>query len=388
MLITKQQHKKTSDRQFYQFVQSFPEDTTLTADRVHQLGLEFVAKQFPNFEVLISTHCNTDNLHNHILVNSVSFETGKKLHQNHDDLVQHRMVNDELCMKFGDTPLQKYQKSQRSKGMSPREYRSAMKGESWKMKLINTIDDCMKYATSKAMFIELMESEGYKIQWSDTRKYITYTTEQGQKCRDHRLHEDKYLKENMENEFRIREKIILGRTQTAQQTTRGTDTITTITTGNIATVGVDNRGVAVSEQSAVQLVPNRTSDIGQAERDAEPLHSERADEEIRYDDTGIADIEQDIVTGWEQERESLFYAEIPIAQTKLEFGSDTTNLGIGDIVATTMGVATATDAILNDEPVAPKKVYTTDKKALAKTKQRKLHKVIKLMTTKNNRILK
>ena len=94
--------------------------------------------------------------------------------------------------------------------MSSREYRSAAKGESWKFRLMNTIDQCMKYAATREEFISLMESEGYQVRWTDSRKSITYTTPTGMKCRDDRLHEEKYTKEVMEHEFRIRAAIAHG----------------------------------------------------------------------------------------------------------------------------------------------------------------------------------
>lgn len=75
----------------------------------------------------------------------------------------------------------------------------------------------MKYAASREQFILLMKSEGYDVRWQDSRKNITYTTPGGMKCRDDRLHESKYLKENMEYEFTIREELIFGRTENAQQ---------------------------------------------------------------------------------------------------------------------------------------------------------------------------
>ena len=53
----------------------------------------------------------------------------------------------------------------------------------------------------------LMEFEGYKVSFSDSRKYITYTTPVGKKCRDIKLYDDKFLKEMMEYEFKIRQDI-------------------------------------------------------------------------------------------------------------------------------------------------------------------------------------
>ena len=86
--------------------------------------------------------------------------------------------------------------------MNSREYRSAVKGESWKFRLMNTIDQCMRYAFTREEFIALMESEGYQVHWVESRKSITYTTPKGMKCRDDRLHDMKYRKEKMVHEFR------------------------------------------------------------------------------------------------------------------------------------------------------------------------------------------
>lgn len=204
MMTTKQQYRKTDKQQFFQFVQSFPEDANLTPQEVHRIGLEFAARQFPDFEVLVATHCDTDNLHNHLLVNSVSFKTGKKLHQNHDDLVQHRQANDEICLVHGQPVLESYYKGQKKKRALAGEYRAAERGESWKFTLIKAIEDALLYSPDRESFIQNMEYEGYTVQWSDTRKYITYTCPNGMKCRDNKLHDETYLKENLEKLFEYR----------------------------------------------------------------------------------------------------------------------------------------------------------------------------------------
>lgn len=91
------------------------------------------------------------------------------------------------------------------------EYHTAARGQSKKLQLMNIINDCMRHASNREEFIALMESEGYKVRWEKSRKNITYTTPSGWQCRDRLLFGDKYLKENMEYEFRIREEIIYGR---------------------------------------------------------------------------------------------------------------------------------------------------------------------------------
>ena len=204
MQLTKERFHKTDGRQYYHFVQSFAETDDLTPQEAHAIALALVQREFPNFEVLVATHIDTDHLHSHLVVNSVSFQDGRKLHQSAADLQAHRMANDEICVAHGLEILPPPQKQVKQKRMSTREYRSAAKGESWKFRLMNTIDQCMRYAASKEEFISLMESEGYQVRWTDSRKNITYTTPTGMKCRDDRLHEEKYTKEVMEHEFRIR----------------------------------------------------------------------------------------------------------------------------------------------------------------------------------------
>ena len=216
MRLTKERYRKTDGRQYYHFVQSFSEADDLTPQEAHAIGLELAQREFPNFEVLVATHIDTNHLHSHLIVNSVSFRDGRKLHQSAADLQAHRMASDQICAAHGLEILPPPQKQMKQKRMSSREYRSAAKGESWKFRLMDTIDQCMKYAETKDEFISLMESEGYQVRWTDSRKNITYTTPEGMKCRDDRLHETKYTKEVMEREFRIRAEIISGGVETAK----------------------------------------------------------------------------------------------------------------------------------------------------------------------------
>lgn len=208
MQLTKERFRKTDGRQYYHFVQSFAETDDLTPQEALAIGLELAQREFPDFEVLVATHIDTDILHSHLIVNSVSFRDGRKLHQSAADLQAHRVVNDEICAAHHLSILPPPQKQVKEKRMGTREYRSAAKGESWKFRLMNTIDQCMQFAASKEEFISLMESEGYQVRWTASRKNITYTTPQGMKCRDDRLHELKYTKEVMEREFRVRAEII------------------------------------------------------------------------------------------------------------------------------------------------------------------------------------
>ncbi|MFI3325238.1 MAG: relaxase/mobilization nuclease domain-containing protein [Clostridia bacterium] len=297
MITTKNQFRKNNGRMFYQFVQSFPSDTNLTPQQINQIGLEFVAKQFPNFEAIISTHQNTENLHNHIIINSVNFETGKKLHQNHDDLVNNRKINDEICLKFGDIPLTIYSKNKRENQMSSKEYRSALKGESWKFKLINTIDDCMRFSKSKEHFKKLMQSNGYQVKWEENRKSITYTCPNGMKCRDNKLHQERYLKIRMEREFELRQQRIeqIERFKQAEQLQM-----------DGAEYRLYIRQSAVDSGYAEQITRENTLDKLQGGTTREPTSILSGAQGTQTDDRNIT---EESTTGWEAEREELFQLE-------------------------------------------------------------------------------
>lgn len=194
----------------------FSPEEKITGEQAHRLAKEFAARAWPDNEVLITTHLDAAHFHTHFIVNSVCYGTGRMLRQGPGTLHALRQMSDELCMKYGFSVLPREQGKKRTHGMDGREYRSAAKGESWKFRLIDTIDQCMRYASDKEEFIALMQSDGYGVCWTDSRKSITYTTPQGMKCRDDRLHSERYRKEVMELELRTRTEIIHGRTEAAE----------------------------------------------------------------------------------------------------------------------------------------------------------------------------
>lgn len=208
---TKRLYGKEDGRLFYHFVQSFPVGEVVSPETAHEIALRLAAEseKLKGFEVVVSTHCDRDHIHTHFVLNSVNAETSKKFHSTQQDVEQLMRESDEIIQQYGLPVLQPSNK-QKTKPMSDREYRSAERGESWKLRLAIAIDDVMALAVSREHFIELMALEGYSVRWTAERKDITYTTPEGQKCRCSKLHEDKYLKGNMENEFRIRKKISAG----------------------------------------------------------------------------------------------------------------------------------------------------------------------------------
>ena len=203
---TKRQHRSTDGRMYYHMVQSFRPDDPVTPEQAHEIALK-LAQQIPGYEILVATHTDREHLHSHFVINSVSFETGLKYHSNKESLEMLWKASDELCMQYGLSVVKPKKKQKRERTMSDREYRAYAKGKSWKMDLEITVDECMAQARSREHFIRLMEYNGYEVKWTDGRKNITYTTPEGHKCCDDKMNGLKYLKEMMEYEFRIRQKI-------------------------------------------------------------------------------------------------------------------------------------------------------------------------------------
>lgn len=203
MMTTKQRFKKTGDVCFYHFVQSFSDQEDITPWQANEVARELAEKLFSDYECVVATHSDTDNVHSHIIVNSVSHKDGKKLHLPPTSIQEMRQVNDQICQAHGFSVLERYDGKKKKRRLTPGEYRAAERGESWKFTLIKAIEEALLYSPDRESFIQNMEYEGYQVRWSDARMHITYTC--GTKCRDDKLHDETYLKENLEKLFAHRQ---------------------------------------------------------------------------------------------------------------------------------------------------------------------------------------
>ena len=315
-LNTKLLYHKDGGVMFYHMVQSFPKGAAVDPRQAHEAARR-LAEYFDGCEVLVCTHVDREHIHSHCVINSVNFETGKKLHMAKEQLQELMRRNDAICQEMG---LPVFDAStQQARGMSGAEYHTALKGQSWKLRLMNTIDACMKYAVDKDAFVSLMESEGYAVRWESSRKYITYTTPDGMRCRDSKLHEDKYLKEVMEHEFRIRAELVKRKFHRAAETDRGIKADESVeqraaecAAANSAATADDTahrdpvRSAADAEQADKAGRRNELGTGGNPEDPAGAKNARRpdADAAVSHGDAEITDRdEQTAGTGWEPERE-------------------------------------------------------------------------------------
>ncbi|MBC5771422.1 relaxase/mobilization nuclease domain-containing protein [Dysosmobacter sp. BX15] len=307
-LNTKLLYHKDGGVMFYHMVQSFPKGAAVDPRQAHEAARR-LAEYFDGCEVLVCTHIDREHIHSHCVINSVNFETGKKLHMAKEQLQELMRRNDMICQEMGlpvfDAP------TQQTRGMSGAEYHTALKGQSWKLRLMNTIDECMKYATDKDAFVSLMAAEGYAVCWESSRKYITYTTPDGMKCRDNKLHEEKYCKEAMEHEFRIRAKLVQRKFHRAAEIDGGIEADESAEQRAAANSAADPahcdpvRSAAGDEQADGAGRRNKLGTGGNSESTArtEAVHRPDAGAEVAHGDAEIADRdEQTAGTGWESER--------------------------------------------------------------------------------------
>ena len=291
-LSTKLLHRKDGGVMFYHMVQSFPKGADIDPCAAHEAARR-LAGYFEGCEVLVCTHTDREHIHSHCIINSVNFETGKKVHMADEQIQELRVRNDQICEELGLPKFQKDEQRQ-SRGMSNAEYYTASKGESWKFELMRVIDDCMRYAGNREEFLALLRAEGYDATWTDSRKNITYVTPEGRKCRDSKLHIEKYLKENMEAEFGYRtENDNTGNVGAAQKADGRGATAGTQRDGHGAELerAARNAGQAVPAADAVRHGPENASD----ESRSAGISDQDANERRKFRETG-----------WEPEREVFF----------------------------------------------------------------------------------
>ena len=284
-------------------------------------------------------------------------------------------------MEFSLPVFRPADRKQKTKTMSIGEYHTAARGQSKKLQLMNIINDCMLHASNREEFIALMESEGCKVRWETSRRNITYTTPSGWQCRDRLLFGDKYLKENMEYEFRIREEIIYGRAVGKEPTCAdGTDYAAA------SGAGADTASRSASYESGVGGTAEQPLHAGVPHRETDWLPEEEqrtAGAAPEPDaDGGAAESGEasgaDERTGWEAEREAFFSAQHQTAQTAAAAPGwshmDSPADGNGSVAFAVVGLgyrleqSQAAAPVMDSTTMHPR----TDRKTLRQERQKKI----------------
>ena len=104
MKTVKEFYNKNGGRQYIHIVQSFSSKDDLDYQKAHEIGIK-LANYFQDFQVLVATHTDREHIHNHLIINSVNFENGKKFNQSKNDMQKVKDYSDKLCKEDG---LEKY----------------------------------------------------------------------------------------------------------------------------------------------------------------------------------------------------------------------------------------------------------------------------------------
>ena len=197
---TRELYGKTGGNEGHVIIQSF-KPGEVTPEQCNQLGLALAEKFAPNHQVAVYTHNDTDHVHNHIVINSIDLETGKKFNNNKQALRDLRDFNDDVCREHGlsvpekDTARLRY--TQTEKAIADPNTKSTAQ-YSWKDEIREAIDQSK--ATNMDEFKEHLSQYGIEIA-RVTPKSITYRhLDEDKKVRGRRLGED-YNKGGIEDGF-------------------------------------------------------------------------------------------------------------------------------------------------------------------------------------------
>lgn len=157
---TKKHYHDESEVLAFHGYQSFEEDE-IDADLAHQLGALLAQKIWGDrFEVIVSTHLDTDNIHNHFLVNSTSFKDGKRYCNTYKDIYNMRKVSDELCLQYGLSIV----KEKKNIGKSRQQYFHA---KTLREMIREDVDSAINVSCTDKQFYRELELQGYEIKISE-----------------------------------------------------------------------------------------------------------------------------------------------------------------------------------------------------------------------------
>lgn len=153
--FTKEQYRKTDKVLAFHGYQSFKEGE-VTADIAHVIGVKFAEEMFRDYEVVVATHQNTNHIHNHFIINSVSYKTGKKYNNNRASLAKLRQISDSICEEYGLSVLDEdisYRNTYKYKVLNDDYYKI----------LKEDLDNVISYSVTLKQVIERLKKLNYQV---------------------------------------------------------------------------------------------------------------------------------------------------------------------------------------------------------------------------------
>ena len=159
MKIIKKHYKKENGILAFHSFQSFKEGE-VTPELAHQIGIELANKMWGDrFQVVVSTHLNTKHIHNHFVINSVSFKDGYKYYSNYENTAWLRKTSDELCEEYGLSVLE--EKKCKSGINFENFYKKHIQESDYHKEVKEDLDYAIKNSYTTKDFHRILESMGY-----------------------------------------------------------------------------------------------------------------------------------------------------------------------------------------------------------------------------------
>lgn len=170
MNIVKKQFTDESKIICYHGYQSFP-DGEGSPEIVHEIGIRLAKKMWGDrFQVVVATHLNTNCLHNHFVVNSISFKDGMHYHDNKENLKKLRDLSDDICREYGLSVIKKPEGRKKAYAL----YQAEKNGLPTRDTVARqAIDEAISMAFTLKDFHKILSDMGYRCCFDPNRKYWT-----------------------------------------------------------------------------------------------------------------------------------------------------------------------------------------------------------------------
>ena len=163
MIATKKKYKKEKGILAFHAYQSFAKGE-VTPEVAHEIGVKLAEEMWGDrFEVVVSTHLNTQCIHNHFVLNSVSFKDGYKYYSNLGNTALFRKTSDDICDEFGLKVLD--EKNCKSEINFENFYRKSLNNSDYYNFAKEDIDYAIKNSYSKKEFEQMLIAMGYNYNY-------------------------------------------------------------------------------------------------------------------------------------------------------------------------------------------------------------------------------
>ena len=172
--LTKKFFHKEDKTLGYHIIQSF-KGNEVSPKTANQIGKELAEELWGDkYQVIICTHINKENVHNHLILNSVSFIDGKKYHNSNSEIAFMKEASDNLCIKYR-LSLVNTPRAEKERAFRQNHIDYFNRRDEKMQKIITDIDEAIKTARRYSDFKLTLKAKGYE-KIKDTGKYLSLKT--------------------------------------------------------------------------------------------------------------------------------------------------------------------------------------------------------------------